>query len=110
MNFSRIFVFAIATVFCCAGWCESVWGVKASFTNERMAEIPFGQFSLILNVGPSESKVTLGFHSDNCDLDYQTVVERGAISIEPPADRPWGVRAAYIKGPGALTVEIEQPR
>ena len=90
-------------------WFEKVWGVKASFTNGRMAELPLGQFSLMLDVGQSDSKVTIGFHSGNCDLDYQTVIERGAISIEPPLDRPWGVRAAYIKGPGALTLEIEQP-
>jgi len=31
-----------------------------------------------------------------------------AETIEAPQDRPWGARAAYLKGPGGLTVEIEQ--
>lgn len=91
-------------------WFESVCGVKATFTNERMAVFSLGDFTLILDVGQSDSKVTIGFHSENCDRDYQTVIERGGISLEPPADRPWGARAAYIKGPGALTIEIEQLR
>src|SRR6266852_6303220 len=30
------------------------------------------------------------------------------FAIEPPADRPWGARGAYVRGPGALTIEFEQ--
>jgi hypothetical protein len=28
--------------------------------------------------------------------------------IEEPADRSWGVRVAYLKGPGRITLELEQ--
>jgi hypothetical protein len=44
-------------------------------------------------------------------VDGEAPVEvggRGAEMIEAPQDRPWGARAAYLKGPGGLTVEIEQ--
>ena len=54
------------------------------------------------------ARVTLGFDSEDCDADYRTVKGRGAETIEAPQDRPWGARAAYLKGPGGLTVELEQ--
>jgi uncharacterized glyoxalase superfamily protein PhnB len=41
---------------------------------------------------------TVGFDSDDCDRDFRAVVERGAIPLEPPTNKPWGVRAAYFKG------------
>ena len=34
--------------------------------------------------------------------------ERGAETLEAPEDRAWGVRAAYLRGPGRITFEIEQ--
>jgi uncharacterized glyoxalase superfamily protein PhnB len=76
--------------------------------NERMAWLGFGECGVILDVAPTSSVVTLGFDSQDCDADYRTVMGRGAETIEGPQDRPWGARAAYLKGPGALTVEIEQ--
>jgi len=91
-------------------WFEHIWQINANFMNERMAVFSFDQFSLILDTGLADTKATIGFQSDNCDRDYQKVVERGAITLEAPADRPWGVRVAYLKGPGALTIEIEQSR
>jgi lactoylglutathione lyase len=63
---------------------------------------------VILDAGAADSTVTLGFDSEDCDADYRTVTARGAETIEAPQDRPWGARAAYVKGPGGLTVELEQ--
>lgn len=90
------------------GWLERVWDVRPTFRNERMAEIPFGSIVLILDSNDLESIATIGFESENCDSDYGHVTERGAISEEPPSDKPWGARTAYIKGPGRLRFEIEQ--
>jgi hypothetical protein len=53
--------------------------------------------------------VTLGFESDDCDRDYGAIIERGAVGMEQPSNRPWGTRAAYVKGPGAMKLEIEGP-
>ena len=52
--------------------------------------------------------MTVGFDSRNCDADFQRVTSRGGVALEEPTDRPWGVRAAYIQGPGALKFELEQ--
>jgi len=66
------------------------------------------QASVVLDAAPADSVVTLSFDSEDCDADYRAVTGRGAETIEAPQDRPWGARAAYLKGPGGLTVEIEQ--
>jgi hypothetical protein len=90
-------------------WLDRVWEAKAEFQNERMATFSFGDFILILDSSATDSLATIGFKSDDCDEDFRAVVGRGAVAIEPPSDRAWGVRAAYIQGPGALKFEIEQP-
>lgn len=89
-------------------WLQQVWQVQPTFWNDRMAVFPFGSFTVILDVSEKDSPATLGFESADCDADYNAVVQRGAISLEPPSNRPWGARSAYLKGPGALKFEIEQ--
>lgn len=88
---------------------DQVWQVRPTFQNERMASLPFGALTIILDASATDTSATVGFDSQNCDEDYRTVVSRGGITLEAPADRPWGVRSAYIQGPGALKFEIEQP-
>ena len=34
--------------------------------------------------------------------------EWGAVSIEAPREMPWGVKSAFVQGPGMLTIEIEE--
>jgi catechol 2,3-dioxygenase-like lactoylglutathione lyase family enzyme len=91
-----------------AQWFQQVLQAKAVFNNERMAWLGFGDFGVILDAAPTDRALTLGFDSADCDADYRAVTGRGAESIQGPQDRPWGARSAYLKGPGALTVEIEQ--
>jgi len=89
-------------------WFQKVLQAKAVFDNERMAWLGFGDFGVILDAASADTALTLGFDSDDCDADYRTLTGRGAETIEAPQDRPWGARSAYLKGPGGLTVEIEQ--
>lgn len=91
-----------------ARWFEQVWEVTPVFNNDRMVWLSLGELGVILDSAPADSIVTLGFDSDDCDADYRKVTARGAETIEPPQDRPWGARTAYLKGPGGLTVELEQ--
>jgi catechol 2,3-dioxygenase-like lactoylglutathione lyase family enzyme len=90
-------------------WLEQTWELKPDSQNERMATVGFGSFILILDAAETETVATVGFESDDCDRDFGAVVERGAEVLDPPSDKPWGVRAAYIKGPGQLKFEIEGP-
>lgn len=90
-------------------WFERVWQLEPTHKGKTFAVLPFGSIQLVLDVSNQDSLATLGFDSDNCDRDCQSVVGRGATVLEQPADRSWGVRVAYIKGPAGLTLEIEQP-
>jgi uncharacterized glyoxalase superfamily protein PhnB len=101
--------FAVRDLPVAIGWLEQVWDARPTFRNERMAEIPFGSITLILDSADQESIATVGFESEDCDSDYGPVIKRGAMSEEAPSDKPWGARTAYIKGPGRLRFEIEQP-
>ena len=90
-------------------WLERVWKLRPAFQNEHMATIDFGSFTLIMDAASDDTSATIGFASEDCDRDFLDVVSRGAEALQPPADRPWGVRAAYLQGPGRLKFEIEGP-
>jgi predicted enzyme related to lactoylglutathione lyase len=89
-------------------WLDRVWNVRPTFQNERMASVPFGSFTVFFDVSATDTPLTLGFDSKDCDADFRAATARGGVALEPPTDRPWGVRAAYIQGPGTLKFEIEQ--
>jgi predicted enzyme related to lactoylglutathione lyase len=90
------------------GWLERVWEIKPVFQIPQMAIFAVGKFELFVDAGDHDSRATIGFVTDDCDRDYSRVVARGAEIVSPPADKPYGSRAAYVKGPGALTLETEQ--
>ncbi|MFZ0636334.1 MAG: VOC family protein, partial [Candidatus Acidiferrales bacterium] len=74
-----------------ARWFEQVLQIAPVFHNEQMAWLSFGKFGVILDAAPADSALTLGFDSDDCDADYRMVTTRGAETLEPPQDRPWGL-------------------
>ena len=89
-------------------WFGAVCDAAPSYTDARMAVFEFGPFTVILDAAAEDSAVTLGFHSDNCDADFQRLVDRGGSALEAPSDRPYGARVAYLQGPGGITIEFEQ--
>jgi len=91
------------------GWLERVWELKPVFQIPEMAIFAVGEFELFLDAAEHDTRTTIGFVSDDCDRDYGSVVARGAETVSALEDKPYGSRAAYVKGPGALTFEIEQP-
>ncbi len=62
-----------------------------------------------MDASPQDTVATIGFEAADCDGAFSEVVGRGAEVITPPADQPWGSRAAYLRGPAKLTFEIEGP-
>lgn len=89
-------------------WFTSACGVVPTFSDQRMAVLEFGSFTLILDAASDDSRVTIGFNSLDCTADFAVLVARGAAIVQPPQDRSYGARVAYLQGPGALTIEIEQ--
>jgi predicted enzyme related to lactoylglutathione lyase len=89
-------------------WFARVLEVHPNFGRRGMAVLPFGPILLILDEGDQETITTIGYDTADCDADFRAVTGRGAVVIEKPEDRPWGVRAAYLQGPGRVVVELEQ--
>lgn len=87
-------------------WFQSILQLKPGFHDERIATFLFGAFTVILDAASVDAPATLGSESDDCDRDFRGVIDRGAVSIDPPADKEYGVRAAYFKGPGRLSPEL----
>ena len=85
-----------------------VWAVEPAHREERMAVLQFGPILLVLDQDDEETVTTIGYATGDCDADFRTVVGRGAQMIEEPADRSWGVRVAYLTGPGRISLELEQ--
>src|ERR1700752_1031052 len=81
-------------------WFEKVLQLQPGFRNERMATFSFNLMTLIFDATSDDVSATVGVESDNCDRDFQAVVERGAVALDSPTDKVWGVRTAYFKGPG----------
>ena len=90
-------------------WFKTVLRVHPGFQNDRMTTFSFNSLMFIFDKASDDVSATLGFESDDCDRDFRIVVERGAVAIEPPTNKAWGVRTAYFKGPGELKFEIEGP-
>lgn len=108
MNFSHFHV-PVKDLPAALDWLARVWDVRPDYEAEgAMAVLTVHGASLILDAGDADGPTTIGFSSEDCDADYRAASEGGAETIELPTDRPWGVRAAYLRGPGAITFEIEQ--
>lgn len=89
---------------------ERVWLLRASFRAETMAVIDLQPILLVVDSAESDAESIIGFASEDCDRDTAAAVTRGAVVLEPPFDAPWGPRVSYLRGPGKITFEFEQPR
>jgi hypothetical protein len=69
------------------------------FQNESIATFELGAMTLIIDAGSVDTPATLGFQSDDCDRDFLVVIDRGAVALESPANKPWGVRALILRAP-----------
>jgi len=90
-------------------WFKQVMDVIPGYQDERMATFTLDTLTLIFDAAAEDVVATVGFESKDCDSDFRQVTGRGAVAIEAPINKPWGVRTAYFKGPGQLKFEIEGP-
>ena len=88
---------------------RTIWDAEPVAEDHEMSLFVFGPTQLVINDVEEDIPATVAFTSDDCDRDYRDVIAKGAASVDAPKDMPWGVRAAFVQGPGKLTFEIEQP-
>ena len=89
-------------------WFRTVWDATPDAEDHEMSLFTFGSTQLVINDVEEDVQSTIAFSSTSCDQDYADVIARGAVSIHEPQDKPWGVRVAFVQGPGKITLEIEE--
>ncbi len=89
-------------------WFEKVFDLSPVAEDHEMSMFAFGSVEIVINDTEEDVQSVIAFNSENCDQDYQDVIARGAVSKSKPGDKPWGVRSAFVHGPGKLSFEIEQ--
>ena len=89
-------------------WLAKVWDIEPSFENGSMASLMLHGTTLVLDSAAEDAVAIIGFASNDCDRDYRQAADRGAEILQSAQDRAWGVRSAYLRGPGPITFEIEQ--
>jgi uncharacterized glyoxalase superfamily protein PhnB len=89
-------------------WLGKVWGAHPEVEDHEMSLFAFGDTQLVVNDVEEDVLSTVAFTSTDCDGDFARVVAAGAVPIHEPEDKPWGVRAAFVQGPGKLVFEFEQ--
>ena len=75
-------------------WFETIWQVQPEFQNERIATFSFNSIVLIFDAATADTPATVGFQSDDCDRDFRSIVERGAIVLEPV----WSKKSCHMAG------------
>ncbi len=89
-------------------WLEEVFDVSPVEEDHEMSLFSFGSIAIVINDTEEDVPSTIAIVSKNCDQDYEDVIAKGAISIHEPGIKPWGVKTAFVQGPGKLTFEIEE--
>ena len=89
-------------------WMKAHMKMKPRYQNDFMAVFAHQNLTLVFDQDKKDTALTMAFESKNCDLDVAKIKKTGVKLLEEPQDQPWGVRVAYIQGPGNLVLEIEQ--
>lgn len=89
-------------------WMQQVLQADPFYQNDRMAAFAFENIEYVFDLSDSEIETTMAFACDDCEKKFQELVAKGAIVIEVPAEQPWGVKTAYLQGPGKVIIELEE--
>src|SRR5690348_4658017 len=91
-----------------SSWFTDTLGNAPLFFNDKLAYHRCGGVIVVLERAAIDVPVTLAFKSVDVDRDVAALQEKGAVALQGPVDQKWGVRSAYLRGPGGLVVELEQ--
>jgi len=80
------------------GWSTN-WEHQAEPTQPRFVSIQFHQATLFLSEhgGDGALRTHVYLYIDDVDAHYRWCHDRGARIIEPPENKPWGVREMRIQ-------------
>ena len=80
---------------------KHTFGATGDFRTEIPSVIKIGDSLLMVSsVGPREAMPAfLYLYVDDIDATYQRALEAGAVSLEEPADMPYGDRRGMVEDP-----------
>jgi uncharacterized glyoxalase superfamily protein PhnB len=85
-----------------AACLETAFGAAGELPAEGPAELRIGDSVVMVSEsGPRESTQAFLYLSvEDADASYRRAIAAGAVSLEEPADMPYGDRRAMIRDPG----------
>jgi len=89
-------------------WMQQVLQMDPFYQNDHMAAFAFENIEYVFDLSDSETAATMAFACDDCEKKFKELASRGAVAIESPEEQPWGVKTAYLQGPGKVIIELEQ--
>lgn len=84
------------------GFLKSVFGAQGEMRTGAPSDMRIGDSLIMVSDGGGvrEAWPTFLFvYVENADETYQRAVEAGGVTIEAPADMPWGDRRATVEDP-----------
>lgn len=80
---------------------KHAFGATGDLPKNSPAEMRIGDsIVMVSGVGPREATSSLLYlYVEDCDATYERALKAGAVSLEVPAEMPWGDRRAMIKDP-----------
>lgn len=81
---------------------------KLAFASEAMAKTNCGEFKKNI-IGDLPSGFEVAFVTDDVKNAYQNACENGALSVQEPAQKPWGQTVAHVRDINGVLVEICSP-
>jgi uncharacterized glyoxalase superfamily protein PhnB len=80
---------------------KAAFNALGDYEEDRPAVMTIGDSKIMVSgVGPREPMPAfLYLYVANTDATYKLALKAGAVSLEPPADMPYGDRRAMIKDP-----------
>ena len=89
-------------------WMKDVLDKEPGYRNANMATFDFENTSLAFDQSDDDTVLTFAVRTLDCDRALAEMRKCGAVALDEPTDQPWGLRTAYIQGPGGITLELEQ--
>ena len=80
---------------------KQAFGATGDFRTDRPSVIKIGDsLVMVSSVGPREAMTAfLYLYVDDIDTTYQRALEAGAVSLEEPAETPYGDRRGMVQDP-----------
>jgi PhnB protein len=100
----------VADVAEAVAFLRDVFGAVGDAPSDRPAELRIGDSLVMVSQtgGRPPFPAMLYVYVADVDVTYQRALQRGATSVEPPTDVPWGDRRAIVEDPFGNVFQVAE--